>query len=82
MATATETTSAAELIGAAHIEAAGRYISAILAGDPLTGILGETYAIAESERLWDRFVMGYADVVSGPYARHGADALRIALTGI
>ena len=67
---------------AADIEAAGRYIAAILSGDPLTAILGETYATAESERLWDRFVSRYAGVVSGAYAKHGADALRIALTCI
>lgn len=82
MATATETTGVPELISPDHIEAAGRYIAAILAGDPLTAILGEAYTIAESERLWDRFVSRYADVVSGPYAKHGADALRVALTSV
>lgn len=82
MTTATETTSPAALVEPAHIDAAGRYIAAILSGDPLTAILGEAYATAESERLWDRFVSRYADVVSGAYAKHGADALRIALVGI
>ena len=82
MTTATETISQATLIQADHREAARRFIEAIVAGDATCRLLGEPHATAESERLWDRFIERYAEIVSGPYAKHGADALRIALSSI
>ena len=82
MTTATTTLRAVETIERAHLEAAGRYIQAIVDHDPMSGTLGHEYRTAESERLWDRFIDRYNDVASGAYARHGPDALRIALAGL
>ena len=64
------------------MEAARDFITAILTIDPLCRLVGEPHLTAEAERLWDRFVDGYAAAVAGPYAKRGADALRIALSGI
>lgn len=82
MPTATETMSVSERIAPDHMDAAGRFITAVLAADPLSAVLGQEYVTAESERLWDRFVTRYTAVTSGAYAKHGADALRIALSSI
>jgi hypothetical protein len=82
MTTATETISAATLIDHDHMEAAGRYILAIVAGDPVCVLLGEPHLTAESERLWDLFVARYAAVATGAYAKHGADLLRIVLSSL
>lgn len=82
MTTATDTMSAATLVEHDHMEAAGRFIAAIVAGDPVCRLLGEPHVTVESERLWDLFVERYAAVATGPYARHGADALRVALSSL
>ena len=82
MTTATETTSAATLVERDHMEAAGRYIAAIVAGDPVCSLLGEAHLTAEAERLWDHFVERYAAVATGAYAKHGDDLLRIALSSL
>lgn len=82
MTTATETISAATLVRREHLDAAGRFIAAIVAGDAAVQLLGEPHITAESERLRDRFIERYAIVASGPYAKHGADALRIALSSL
>jgi len=82
MTTATETLSPAALTEREHMAAARRFIAAIVAGDQLIRLLGEPHALAEAERLWDQFLERYGAVTSGPYARHGPDALRIALSGI
>ncbi len=82
MTTATETISAATLIDRDHLAAAGLYIAAIVAGDPVCALLGEPHATVESERLWDLFVERYAAVATGAYAKHGADLLRIALSSL
>lgn len=82
MTTATETSTAGTLVEPGHVEAARRFIAAIVAGDAACRLLGEPHVTAESERLWDRFIDRYAAVVSGPYAKHGSDALRIALSSL
>lgn len=82
MTTATETISAAATVEPRHMDAARDFIAAILAIDPVCRLLGEPHITVESERLWDRFIECYAAVVSGPYAKHGADALRIALSSL
>ena len=82
MTTATTTLDAVEKIERTHLEAASRFIDAIVQRDPLTALLGHEYRTGESERLWDRFIERYTDVASGPYAKHGMDALRVALSGL
>jgi hypothetical protein len=66
------------VIPAAHREAATRYIAAIVRRDPLA-MLGQSFIESRTGELLDAFAATYANVVSGPYARHGADAMRIAL---
>ena len=63
----------------AHRVAADRYIAAILRRDPLAPILGDGYVDERTANLWKAFADHYAEVAIGPYARHGADALQIAL---
>ena len=60
--------------------AAMRYIDAIVAREPG----GPTSASAADLRraLWDRFVAEYRTVSTGPYARRGGAALRLALARI
>jgi hypothetical protein len=82
MTTATPTIGATALVPSAHTDAARDFIAAILAIDPLCRLIGEPHLTAEAERLWNRFIDGYSAAVSGPYAKHGADALRIALSGL
>ncbi len=62
-----------------HREAATRYISALARRDPLA-MLGEAYVRSRSQELWEAFAASYARLATGPYARHGADLIRIALT--
>lgn len=82
MTTAIETLSPAALLEREHMESARRFIAAIVAGDKVTRLLGEPHALAEAERLWDQFLERYVAVTSGPYARHGSDALRISLSSL
>ena len=62
----------------AHREAAHQYIAAIVRRDPLA-MLGQSYVETRTRELWDTFVATYTGLGSGPYARHGADAMRISL---
>ena len=82
MTLATTTLDAVEKIERAHLVAAGHFIEAIVDHDPLSLLLGYGYQASESERLWDRFIERYTDVASGAYAKHGNDALRLALTSL
>jgi hypothetical protein len=77
-ATTTQSASAQYIIPAAHREAATRYIAAIVQRDPVS-LVGGAFVEARSRELWDRFESDYTSLNRGPYARHGADALRIAL---
>jgi hypothetical protein len=61
-----------------HREAAARYIAEIARRDPLA-FLGPEYEAERVSELWDRFVDAYRAASSGAYARHGRDAVRIAL---
>lgn len=63
---------------AADRDAALRYISEIAHRDPLA-FLGPEYEAERSSDLWDRFVATYVAVTTGPCARHGRDAIRVAL---
>lgn len=65
-------------IPAAHRDAAVRYISEIARREPLA-FLGPDYEAERTSELWDRFVASYAAITAGPYAKHGRDAIRIAL---
>jgi hypothetical protein len=67
-ATSTQSPGVEVVIPEAHREAAERYIAAIVRDDP-----------ARSHELLAEFEFNYRRVGHGPYARHGADALRIAL---
>jgi hypothetical protein len=58
--------------------AASRYIAAIVARDPrAAGDPG--FAARLTRQLWDRFGIEHRSIASGPYARQGHVALRIAL---
>ena len=67
------------VIPEAHQEAAHRYIAVIVGRDPIAA-LSQTLLERRRDELWDQFVTMYADLSTGGYARHGADALRIALS--
>ena len=82
MTTTMTTLDAVEKIERAHLEAASRFIEAIVDHDPLGPMLGYGYRTSESERLWDRFIERYNDAVTGAYARHGNDALHLALSSL
>ena len=82
MTMATTTLDAVANIERAHLEAASRFIEAIVDHDPLSQILGFGYQSSESERLWDRFIERYNDAATGAYSRHGSDALLLALTSL
>jgi hypothetical protein len=65
-------------IPVADREAASRYIAAIVSLDRRArGDAG--FAAWRTRQLWDQFGAEYAAVATGPYARHGQAALRIAL---
>jgi hypothetical protein len=66
-------------ISAPEREAAGRYISAIIAHDRLTS-RSTDLAELRTRQLMDQFVAAYTAVTTGPYARRGSDALRLALS--
>lgn len=61
-----------------HREAATRYIAEIARRDPLA-FLGPAYEAERASELWDCFVDFYQTVSTGPYAKRGGDAIRIAL---
>ena len=65
-------------IPAEHREAAARYIAEIARRDPFA-FLGPEYEAERASELWDRFVESYRAVSTGAYARHGQDAIRVAL---
>lgn len=69
-------------IDPAALDVARAYIAVIVERSPLRQTLGPDWADVEAERLLRRFVDRYAGVASGPYAKHGKDALRVALSGI
>jgi hypothetical protein len=77
-ATTTQSQATDFSIPVAHREAAERYIAAIVRRDPIH-LVGGPFEDARTKELIGRFEADYANVGSGPYARHGADALRIAL---
>ena len=59
-------------------EAASRYIAAIVARDRHASD-DPAFAAWRTRDLWHRFGAEYRTVATGPYARHGHGALRIAL---
>jgi hypothetical protein len=59
-------------------EAAACYISAIIAREASTLPLSD-YAELRKRLLTEQFVAAYTAVATGPYARRGGDALRLAL---
>ncbi len=61
-----------------HREAASRYIDAIVSRDP-DATLGPAYLEWRTEELWNRFLSDYTSIATGAYAKHGRDAVRIAL---
>jgi len=77
-ATTTQTQTPEISIPVAHREAADRYVAAILRHDPVH-LLGDEFVAARTRELLDRFEADYISLGRGAYARHGADALRIAL---
>jgi hypothetical protein len=82
MATDTLTMQAPDEVDeAAHLAAVG-YIRAIVARDPLARQLGDGWACAEADRLYDQFLLRYLRITTGAYARRGQDAIRAALAGI
>ena len=60
-------------------DSAARYIDAIARRDPRAN-LGPDYVAYRASELWDTFIANYAAVQLAPYARHGRDAVRIALS--
>jgi hypothetical protein len=68
-------------IPADQYEVARRYILAIIQRDRRAS-LDPGYAKRRTGELWDRFFLEYARVSTGYYARHDAEALRIALSRI
>ena len=77
-ATTTQSQSVEVMIPEAHREAAERYIAAIVRHEP-AHLLGAEAEATRSAELFTEFELNYRRVGHGPYARHGADALRIAL---
>jgi hypothetical protein len=77
-ATATQAQLLEVAIPEAHRAAAERYIAAILRHDPAPQPGGDAVP-ARARELLETFEFHCRRVGHGPYARHGADALRIAL---
>ena len=61
-----------------HRDSAIRYIEAIAQHDRYA-FLGPEFVAVRTSELWDQFVADYTSLQIGPYARHGQDAVRIAL---
>jgi hypothetical protein len=61
-----------------HRDAASRYIAAIVASDARASA-DPRFAALRTRQLWEQFGREHAAVATGPYARHGQAALRIAL---
>ena len=59
------------------VVAAKRYIDAILNRQPVGR--GSAESADLRRELWERFVVEYRNVSTGPYARRGGVALRLAL---
>ncbi len=76
--TAAEPQAVAFVIPPAHRQVAAGYIAAIVRRERLALISG-AFAEARSRELHGQFEAAYASLNVGPYARHGSDALRIAL---
>jgi len=77
-ATATQPQPIEVTIPEAHREAAERYIAAIVRRDPVC-LVGTDAVSRRCRELLAEFEFHYRRVGHGPYARRGADALRIAL---
>jgi hypothetical protein len=77
-ATIAQTDAAQFVIPVAHREAAERYVAVIVSREP-EALLGGAFIETRKRELLDRFEADYMSLSRGPYARHGADALRIAL---
>lgn len=65
-------------IPAEHREAAARYIAEIARRDAHAR-LGPEYEAERAGELWETFLATYQAVSTGPYAKRGTDAIRIAL---
>jgi hypothetical protein len=65
-------------IPAEHREAAARYIAEIARRDALAK-LGPEFEAERAGELWETFVATYRSVSTGPYAKRGTDAIRVAL---
>ena len=79
MGTVTMTTTPTEIIiPDDHRDSAVRYIEAIAKHDQYA-FLGPEFVAVRTSELWDQFVATYTALQVGPYARHGQDAVRIAL---
>ena len=79
MGTVTMTTTPTEIIiPEAYRDSALRYIEAIAKHDQYA-FLGPEFVATRSSELWDQFVTTFTALQVGPYARHGQDAVRIAL---
>jgi hypothetical protein len=59
-------------------DGASRYISAIVVPEPHAS-LGRAYVEWRAGLFWEHLVSGYGGVASGPYARHGGNALSAAI---
>ena len=75
---ATASVPTAVTINDEHRDSASRYIEAIARRDPLA-FLGPEYLAVRTSELWDTFMATYQAVQQGPYAKHGRDAVRVAL---
>ncbi len=60
-------------------DAARRYIAAIVARDRRASA-DSAFAALRRRQLWEQFEAEYGAAQTGPYARHGRAALRIALS--
>jgi hypothetical protein len=65
-------------IPAEHYEVARQYVMAIVARDRRAAF-DAPYSHRLTASLWNRFFAEYVQASSGPYARRGRDAVRIAL---
>lgn len=66
-------------IPAEHYEVARQYVVAIVGRDRRAAF-DSRYCQRLTASLWNRFFAEYVQVSSGPYARRGRDAVRIALS--
>ena len=59
-------------------DSALRYIEAIARHDQYA-FLGSEFVASRKTALWEQFVSTFTALQTGPYARHGQDAVRIDL---